>query len=107
MRRINPMKAALALGGVLGLYHLTWTTLVLAGLAQPILDFILRLHFINLPYEIAFFNFGMAGALVVLTFTLGALFGLVFAAIWNWLSAQATEMQPDSKASQDQLASRA
>lgn len=96
MRRINPVKAALSVGGVLGLYHLAWATLVMAGLAKPLMDFILRLHFISLTYEMAPFAFGTAAALVALTFTLGALFGLVFAAIWNWLSAQAIEMQPNS-----------
>ena len=96
MQRINPVKAALSVGGVLALYHLAWATLVMAGLAKPLMDFILRLHFINLTYEMAPFVFETAGALVAVTFSVGALFGLVFAAIWNWLSAQATEMQPKS-----------
>lgn len=99
MRHINPVKAALSVGGVLGLYHLAWATLVLSGLAKPFLDFVLRLHFISLDYDLAPFSFGTAAALVVLTFTLGALFGLIFAAIWNWLSAQATEIQPSGRAS--------
>lgn len=100
MRRINPFKAALSVGGVLGIYHLAWATLVLTGLAKPIMDFILQLHFIELTYAMAPFSFAQAGALVVLTFTLGALFGLIFAAIWNWLSAQSPEWTTADRASQ-------
>ena len=100
MRRISPLKAALSVGGVLGLYHLTWATLVLVGMAKPIMDFILQLHFIELTYSMAPFSFTRAGALVMVTFTLGALFGLVFAAIWNWLSEQSPEWAARDRASQ-------
>jgi hypothetical protein len=50
MRRINPAKAALAVGIVIGLYHLSWVGLVAAGLAKPFMDFVLELHFIQLDY---------------------------------------------------------
>ena len=98
MRHISPAKSALSVGGVLGLYHLTWATLVLAGWAQPLLDLVLRLHFIRLTYEMAPFSFGTAATLVAVTFALGALFGLVFAGIWNWLSDQESEMQQTDNA---------
>jgi hypothetical protein len=88
MRRINPAKAALAVGIVIGLYHLTWVGLVAAGLAKPFMDFVLKLHFIQFDYEMAPFAPETGAMLVALTFTIGALFGLVFAVVWNWLAAK-------------------
>ena len=87
MRRINPAKAALAVGIVIGLYHLSWVGLVAAGLAKPFMDFVLKLHFIQLDYVMAPFDPATGAMLVALTFTIGALFGLVFAVVWNWLAA--------------------
>lgn len=88
MRHINPGKAAIGVGTIIGLYHLMWVTIVALGWAQPVLDYILRLHFIELNVAIAPFAFGTAATLVVLTFTLGALFGCVFALVWNWLGGE-------------------
>jgi hypothetical protein len=88
MRHINPVKAGLSVGIVLALWHLMWVTLVAVGWARPIMDFILKLHFIELRYELAPFVIGTAAALVAITFTIGFLFGLVFALVWNWLTAR-------------------
>jgi hypothetical protein len=94
MRRLNPAKAALAVGIVIGLYHLAWVGLVASGLAKAFLDFVLRLHFIQLDYQLASFDVATGAMLVALTFAIGALFGLVFAFVWNWLAAK-----PDGGAS--------
>lgn len=91
MRRINPAKAALAVGIVIGLYHLAWVSLVAGGLAKPFMDFVLRLHFIQLDYEMAPFSAATGTMLVALTFTIGAVFGLVFAIVWNWLAGKPDE----------------
>lgn len=91
MKRINPPKAALAVGIVVGLYHLMWVVLVATGAAQTVLNFILRLHFIEIAIQIAPYD-SMTGAMLVgLTFAIGALFGLVFAYVWNWLAGKAAE----------------
>ena len=86
MRHINPVKAGLAVGAVLGLWHLMWGTLVAVGAARPLMDFVPRLHFIQLRYEMAPFVPGTAALLVAITFGVGVAFGLVFALVWNWLS---------------------
>ena len=91
MRHINPGKAALAVGTVVGSYHLLWTVLVATGVARSVMDFILRLHFIQLQYEMLPFSLALAAGLVALTFTIGALFGLLFACVWNWLGGAAEE----------------
>jgi hypothetical protein len=93
MKRISPAKAAISVGSVLGLYHLSWTALVAFGIAKPFMDFVLRLHFIQMSYDIAPFSASTAASLVALTFAIGAAFGLVFALVWNWLTSRA-ETQP-------------
>lgn len=89
MRTIRPAKAALSVGSVIGLYHLAWASLVAMGLAEPFMDFVLRLHFIRFDYDIGPFDLGTAVGLVALTSSIGAVFGLVFALIWNWLAGRA------------------
>ncbi len=86
MRRINPLKAALALGYVIGLYHLAWAALVSSGYAKTVMDFILRLHFIQMDYEMAPFDATTGVTLVAITFAIGAAFGFFFALFWNWLA---------------------
>lgn len=86
MRRISPFKAALAAGTVTGLWHVIWVTLVGLGWAKPVMDFILQLHFIKLDYALAPYSAVTAGELIVLTFAIGAAFGFLFAAVWNWLT---------------------
>ncbi len=96
MRYIQPGKAALAVGMVLGLYHLMWITLVATGLAKPFMDFVLRLHFISLDFSIATFAASTAALLVGLTFVLGAVFGFIFALIWNWLTGARDKAVPST-----------
>ena len=67
-------------------------TLVAIGWAKPVMDFVLRLHFIQMQYALAPFALSTAAMLVALTFCIGALFGILFALVWNWLaSGQATD----------------
>ena len=99
MRHINPSKTAVAAGSVVGLWHLIWATLVGIGWARPVIDFILELHFIELKYALAPYSTTTAMTLVLLTFTIGALFGLIFAVVWNWLTLEtAPAWTNDSKA---------
>lgn len=105
MRNISPVKAALSVGSVIGLYHLAWATLVAMGLAKPFMDFVLRLHFIKFNYEMAPFDLGTAAGLVAQTFSIGAAFGLVFALVWNWLAGRAGSESPADQGTKSTLAS--
>ena len=88
MRHINPVKAAISVGAVIGAYHFAWAALVASGVAKAVLDFILRLHFLQIDYELVPFSVSTAAALVGLTFAIGAAFGFVFALVWNWLAGR-------------------
>ena len=85
MRHIDPTKSGLAVGTVIGLWHFMWVVLVGLGSAKPVMDFILRLHFIDLEYSLEPYAVTTAGTLVALTFAIGAILGAVFALVWNWL----------------------
>jgi fatty acid desaturase len=98
MRHISPTKTALAVGSVFAIWHTIWVTLVGVGWAKPVMDFVLRLHFIEMQYSLAPFSVTTAEVLIVVTFVIGAFLGLVFAIIWNWLTfGSAPEWARDSK----------
>jgi hypothetical protein len=56
------------------------------------MDFILRLHFISLQYELVPFALGTAATLIAIAFAVGFIFGLIFALVWNWLSDRPNEV---------------
>lgn len=88
MRHINPVKAAISVGAVIGAYHLAWAALVASGVAKTILDFVLKLQFLQFDYQLMPFSVGTAATLVGLTFAIGSAFGFVFAIVWNWLASR-------------------
>jgi len=95
MPHLAPGKTALAFGLVLGIWHVCWAALVAAGLAKAILDFLLRLHFLQFDYRIAPFSLPDAAMLVTLTAALGAAFGLLLALMWNWVSGRKANQSDD------------
>jgi hypothetical protein len=85
MQIINPHKAGLAFGGLMGSWHLFWALLVALGLAQPLIDFIFWMHFIKPIYVISPFNIGTALVLIGTTSLIGYALGMILAGIWNFL----------------------
>ena len=77
-------KTGLALGGMIGVFHLCWSLLVASGFAQPLMDFIFRLHRITPVYIILPFDFLSMIELVILTGLLGYVMGYLFALLWNY-----------------------
>ena len=92
MRRLSPLACGLSVGIVVGLWHLGWAALVASGYAQPLLDFVLRLHFLEFKYALAPFAASTAAMLVAVTFAVGFLFGSIFALVWNWLAAPQSDV---------------
>ena len=82
---VNPHRLGLVLGGLYGLWHLTWSLLVVIGLAKPLLDLVLRLHFLQVTYTVASFNVVTALGLIIVTSAVGYLMGYVLGLLWNRL----------------------
>lgn len=81
--KLDPKKTALTAGFFAGGWHLVWAVLIAMGWAQPLIDFIYQIHFLNNPFTVGAFNLGTALVLIITTFAIGFLFGWVFANIWN------------------------
>ena len=87
MRQISIAKTAMAVGTVFAAWHLVWVILVGVGWAAQVLSFILELHFLKIDLQLAPYSAFTAFSLVAITFCVGALFGAIFAVVWNWLTA--------------------
>ncbi len=83
--RINPAKAGLTLGALLGAWHLCWSILVALGWAQPVLDFVFWMHFIKPVYVVGAFDPAIAAVLIAVTAVAGFVIGWLFALLWNWV----------------------
>jgi len=88
---ISKNKLGIVFGALLGLSHLVWAAMVATGVAQWLMDWVFRLHFIQPPYIVTAFNLSYAVGLIVVTSSLGYLMGWLGAALWNWVH----ETSPD------------
>lgn len=82
---ISNNKLGIVFGSLLGLWHLMWACLVATGLAQWLMNWVFRLHFIEPPYIVTAFKFSYAVGLIVITSSLGYLIGWIGGALWNWV----------------------
>ena len=80
---VNQHKLGLTLGVFMGVMHLVWSLLVLTGLAQPLVNLFLRLHFVSSVHAITAFSWGSALGLIALASTIGYILGNVLGMIWN------------------------
>lgn len=80
---MSPKKVALVLGSFTGLIHLVWGVLIALGFAQPLMDFIYRMHSLNNPFTFTSFSLMRSVSLVIITFLVGYVWGYIFATLWN------------------------
>ena len=85
MGTISPNKVGLALGALIGGWHVVWALLVAAGWAQWVLNFAFWMHFLKPPYTVGPFSAAIAAILVVVTAAVGYVFGYIFGVLWNWI----------------------
>jgi len=82
---INPNKVGLVFATVIGGWHVVWSFLVLAGWAQPFLDFVFWIHMIRPIYVVKIFDPVAAFSLVIATSFFGYVIGYLGAAFWRKL----------------------
>jgi hypothetical protein len=87
MKTLRPHHLGLVTGSFIGLWHTFWSLLVLVGFAQPLLDFVFRLHMITPAYHVAAFSWANALGLIVITWAVGYVFGNVLGLLWNRLAS--------------------
>lgn len=80
---INPTKAGLAVGTLMGGLHIVWSLLILFGWAQGLVNFSMWAHMVSVPFAVKAFDFSAAVMVVVVAAIIGYIIGFVFARIWN------------------------
>ncbi len=88
MNHINEKKVALTLATLMGGLHLVWSILVALHWAQPLLNFIFKVHMIKAVFLVDDFNLGLALLLIIVTAIIGYVVGYIFATIWNKLHSK-------------------
>ncbi len=80
---LSPRRAGLALGILFAAVHLIWSLFVALNLAQPLMDFVLQIHMLQVPVKALPFSFGNALGLIVITGVIGYVMGCILAWLWN------------------------
>ena len=78
-------RTGLVFGTVLAGFHVIWALLVMAGWAQPLINFVFWAHMIQPIYVIKAFDPLAALTLIAITFTSGYACGFIGAFLWNKL----------------------
>lgn len=80
---VAPRRAGVALAILMAASHLGWSFLVAVGWAQPLLDFLYRINFIQSSDEVQPFSAGTAVMLVFVSAGMGYGVGWFAARVWN------------------------
>jgi hypothetical protein len=83
MSRLNKNKTGLALGAYFVVLSLIWVIAVALGWAQPFINWVCKIKFVQPVYTIAPFDWGTAVILLIFSAVLGYILGWVLATIWN------------------------
>lgn len=75
---MNLFRTSVIGGFCLASLHFCWALLVALGLAQPLMDFIFKLHMLNSPFLVQPFSLSLAAGLISITFLIGCFYGAVF-----------------------------
>lgn len=80
----NKNRVGLSLGIFFVIIHGLWIIIVGAGWAQDLINWMLRLHFVENPHTLLPFNIvtGIIG--LITAFIMGYITGWIFVYIYNW-----------------------
>lgn len=81
-------RVGLTTGIVFSGVHFVWALLVALGLAKPLADFVVGMHFMQNPMAMTSFSLGKALMLVVLAFVVAYAVGWLFASVYNKLGSK-------------------
>ena len=84
-QHINPAKAGLTVGILVGGLHLVWSIFIALGWAQAIVNFSLWAHMVSLSFVVKAFDLSAAATVIIIASLIGYVVGYVFAKIWNWM----------------------
>lgn len=79
----NPHKVALVFAALMGGWHVVWSVLVVLGWGQPLINFVLWAHMIQVPYVVGPFDLVASVILIVFTAVMGYVGGYLIGLIWN------------------------
>ncbi len=82
---MNANKLGLLIGSFYAIWHAGWLVLVATGMAKPLLDWILQLHFLSIEYAVHPFNAGYAAMLILVAFVSGYVIGWMLGTGWSVL----------------------
>ncbi len=80
--KMKPNKVGLALACLVVVYQLIWILAVAIG-KQPMLDWVLGVHFLADGLKVMSVSFGKAIVSLLIHFVAGYVLGWLFATIWN------------------------
>ncbi len=83
MAKIKGHRPALVVGLFVAALHAIWAILVVFGVGQIYLNWILPLHFISALYSVITFSFVNALVLVIMAFIGGYIGTWLFVWLWN------------------------
>ena len=87
IQKLSEKHLAMTVGCFGAAVHAVWAIIVFAGLGQSALNMLFGLHFMS-ALNITVFSYMEAAKLIILGFVGGAVFGWLFAKIWNWTAGK-------------------
>ena len=70
-------------GFVFATIHAGWALIVAQNYGQPLIDFLLKIHFLSNPFVVQVFDMTLAYALVGISGVLGLIAGTAFSMLWD------------------------
>lgn len=90
------LRAGFLWGGVFLILHSGWAFLVSQRLGQPLVDFLLQIHFLSNPFTVRAFDMQLAVMLVVLSGVLGLIAGVAFSILSEIISGSRSSLKRDN-----------